>query len=178
MHSLYLNIAQRNAYMKQYRRALGVFFLLAAAGSAAAEDSPMLEIGGKIAAFTDQFGKVYRLSASQFQSMPQSSLTTSTSWTPVSKFKGVRMEEIMRLTGAKGEYAQIYALDDYSVRIPVADFKRYGVVLASSRDGKALDASKFGPYFLIYPKDRYPKELNTPTAEAKFVWQVSRIVFQ
>lgn len=163
--------------MKQFRNAVGILAVLAAGAVSAVADSPVLEIGGNIAASTGR-SNMYRLGASQFLAMPQSSITTATTWTPVSKFTGVKMEEIMRLTGAKGEYAQVYALDDYSVRIPVADFKRYGVLLARSMDGKPLDTSNFGPYFLIYPKDKYPKELNTPTSEAKFVWQVSRIVFQ
>lgn len=162
--------------MKQLKRALAVMAVFAA-GVVSASGLPMLEIGGNISASTAA-GKKFTLSQDQFQAMPQSSITTATTWTPVSKFTGVKMEEIMRVAGAKGEYAQVYALDDYSVRIPVADFKRYGVVLARSMNGKPLEANKFGPYFLIYPKDKHPKELSTPTAEAKFVWQVSRIVFQ
>lgn len=162
--------------MKQLIRTVGVIAIFAT-GFVYASGSPVLEIGGNIAALPNA-SKVYTLSADQFLAMPQSSITTATTWTPVSKFTGVKMEEIMRVTGAKGEYAQVYALDDYSVRIPVADFKRYGVVLARTMNGKPLEASKFGPYFLIYPKDKHPKELNTPTSEAKFVWQVSRIVFQ
>lgn len=162
--------------MKQSKRTVGVIAMLAA-GFVHASGAPVLEIGGNIAALPNT-SKVYTLSADQFMALPQSSITTATTWTPVSKFTGVKMEEIMRATGAKGEYAQVYALDDYSVRIPVADFKRYGVVLARTMNGKPLDPSKFGPYFLVYPKDKHPKELNTPTSEAKFVWQVSRIVFQ
>lgn len=163
--------------MKQWKHVFAVLAFVAAVGNAAAAE-PVLEIGGNITAFSDQPGKALRLTSSQFQSMPQSSITTSTSWTPKSKFTGVRMDEIMRLAGAKGEYVQVYALDDYSVRIPVSDFKRYGVILARSRNGQPLDPSKFGPYFLIYPKDQFPKELDCPTGEAKFVWQVSRIMVQ
>ena len=162
--------------MKQLALAAGVFAVLAA-NAVWAFDSPVLEISGKITA-RPKSGNVYRLSEVQFRALPQSSITTATTWTPVSKFTGVKMEEIMRVTGAKGEFAQFYALDDYSVRIPVADFKRYGVVLAHSMNHKPLDPNKFGPYFLIYPKDKHPMELNTPTSVAKFVWQVSRIVFQ
>lgn len=162
--------------MKQLKATIGILTMLAM-GAAGASGFPVLEIGGNIAVLPNA-AKVYKLSAGQFQTLPQSSITTATTWTPVSKFTGVKMEEIMRVTGAKGDFAQVYALDDYSVRIPIADFKLYGVVLASSMNGKPLDPSKFGPYFLIYPKDKHPKELNTPTAEAKFVWQVSRIVFQ
>ena len=162
--------------MKQLKLTVGVLSMLAVS-LVEASGSPVLEISGNITALT-KASKVYTLSAEQFEAMPQSSITTATTWTPVSKFTGVKMEEILRVTGAKGEFAQVYALDDYSVRIPVADFKRYGLVLARSMNGKPLEASKFGPYFLVYPKDKYPKELNTPTSEAKFVWQVSRIVFQ
>ncbi|NHZ99073.1 molybdopterin-dependent oxidoreductase [Massilia sp. CCM 8734] len=162
--------------MKQSKSAVS-FFAMFASGFVLASGSPVLEIRGNIAAQPNSL-KVYTLSANQLLAMPQSSITTATTWTPVSKFTGVKMEEIMRLTGAKGEYAHVYALDDYSVRIPVADFKRYGVVLAHSMNGRPLESNRFGPYFLIYPKDKHSKELNTPTSEAKFVWQVNRIVFQ
>ncbi len=119
-----------------------------------------------------------RLSAEQFRALPQTHMTTSTSWTPAATFTGVKLASLMKLAGAKGQFVQVHALDDYAMRIPVADFTRYGIILAHSMNGKSLETSRFGPYFIIYPKDKFPQELGTPTSEAKFVWQVSRLVFE
>jgi hypothetical protein len=149
-----------------------------AVSMARADGIQTLEVSGDIRVFSDQGKQHYLITPEQFAALPRATITTATSWTPVSTFTGVRMEEIMRLTGAKGAHVRVFALDDYSVQIPVADFRRYGVILASSMNGKPLPRNAFGPYFLIYPKDKYPKELGTPTAEAKFVWQVHRLVFQ
>lgn len=152
--------------------------LMAAFGLAmAAEPAPSIEIGGAIRTYTDQATRVYQLSERQFQSLPQSSVTTSTAWTKPATFTGVRMSDIARLTGAQSKFVRVYALDDYSVRIPVSDFAKYGVIIARYMNGQPLQRNSFGPYFIIYPKDRFPAELSTPTSEAKFVWQVNRLVF-
>jgi hypothetical protein len=39
-----------------------------------------------------------------------------------------------------------------------------------------LTVNKFGPLFLIYPRDAYPSELSGSVAEAKFVWQIKGMV--
>ena len=88
------------------------------------------------------------------------------------------MEEIKLVTDAKGEFAQFFALDDCSALTPVADFKRNKVAFARSMSAMPLEGGKFGPSFPILPKDEHTKELNTPTAVAKLVWQVSGPVFR
>lgn len=149
-----------------------------AAVNAGAEEKVMLEIAGNIKTFSDPARRLHQLTPAQFRALPQSSITTATSWTPVATFSGVKMEDLMQATGAQGTYAEVSALDDYSVRIPVADFRKYGVIIARYMNGQPLPRNGFGPYFIIYPKDKYPKELSTPTAEAKFIWQVNRIEFK
>jgi hypothetical protein len=58
----------------------------------------------------------------------------------------------------------------------VLDAARYGVILAHTMNESRLKVNTFGPLFLIYPRDKYQQELKSPDAEAKFVWQVDRIV--
>ncbi|MES3022440.1 MAG: molybdopterin-dependent oxidoreductase [Pseudomonadota bacterium] len=152
--------------------------LVAGLANAAPVATPVLEISGKITRFTDPKAKVYRITEAQFLALPQSSVKTKTKWTPVTTFSGVRMHELLRLVGAKGSIVELRARDNYSVKIPIGEFKRYGVVLARSMNGKPLDLDPWGPYFLIYPKDLYPKELNTPETDAKFPWQVVGISVQ
>jgi len=149
-----------------------------ARAKATVEQEVTLEVSGNIKTFTSPTKRVFVLTPARFQALPQSSITTATSWTPVATFSGVTMEDLIKATGAQGDYVQVHALDDYSVRIPVTDFRKYGVIIARYMNGKALPCNSFGPYFIIYPKDKYPTELSTPTAEAKFVWQVNRIEFK
>lgn len=148
------------------------------ASALAADGANTIEVTGNIRTFTDSARRVYSLTPSMLARLPQASITTTTAWTPVATFTGVRMNDIIRVTGARGGHVQVYALDDYSVRIPNEDFHRYGVIVARTMNGQPLLRNRFGPYFIIYPKDKFPKELGTPTAEAKFVWQVHRLVFQ
>jgi hypothetical protein len=167
-------------YMDKIFKVLAILSFAARLGAAnaGAQEAVTLEVRGNIKNFTDPARRLYQLTPAQFQALPQSSITTATSWTPVATFSGVKMEDLIQATGAQGSYAQVYALDDYSVRIPVADFRKYGVIIARYMNGQPLPRNGFGPYFIIYPKDKYPKELSTPTAAAKFVWQVNRIEFK
>jgi hypothetical protein len=146
--------------------------------NATAEQAVTLEVIGNIKTFTDPAKRLYVMTPAHFQALPHSSITTATSWTPVATFSGVRMDDLIKAMGAQGNYVEIHALDDYSVRIPVSDFRKYGVIIARYMNGQPLPRNGFGPYFIIYPKDKYPRELSTPTAEAKFVWQVNRIEFK
>lgn len=152
--------------------------IITATATAGAEHIVTLEVVGNIRNFTDPASRLFQLTPTQFQALPQYSITTATSWTPVVTFSGVKMEDLMQATGAQGIYAMVYALDDYSVRIPVSDFRKYGVIIARYMNGQPLLRNGLGPYFIIYPRDKYPLELSTPTAEAKFIWQVNRIEFK
>lgn len=144
--------------------------------SSANATPPMLVITGNISRFTDTTTRSYRLSEADILALPQASIQTGTSWTPVSKFSGVKMLDLMQLVGAYGETVEFRTLDDYIFSIPMSDFRRYGVILARSMNGEPLLIKNYGPLWVIYPRDNFPKELNTPTTEAKFVWQVNRIV--
>lgn len=136
---------------------------------------PILEISGNISRFNDGAGKVYRINGDQWNALPQSSIRTATTWTPRATFTGVKMTTLLALVGAKGGTVEFQALDDYISRIPTSDFARFHVILAGSMDGKLLQTSDFGPYFLVYPRDDFPALLRSAGADAKFVWQVTRI---
>lgn len=136
----------------------------------------LLEITGKITHFTNKSTNVYSLSDADFLALPQMTIRTATNWTPVSDFTGVKLTDLMKLTGASGTTLELHTLDDYMVRIPISDFYKYGVILARKMNGELLNLSNFGPYFVIYPRDLFQKELKTVTAESKFAWHVNKII--
>lgn len=150
--------------------------LLAMASLTALAAPPGLEISGKLAHYTDSAKQTYKMSEAEFLSLPQTTIKTGTNWTPVSRFTGVRITDLLDAVGAKGDTVEFRTLDDYTVQLPIAEFRKYGVILARQMDGKPLEPNKWGPYFVIYPKDDFPKELNVPSTEAKFVWQVTRLI--
>jgi hypothetical protein len=115
------------------------------------------------------------LSEAQIMAMPPTAITTSTEWTPTSRFEGPPLSAVLALAGVRGKSIRLFALDDYSITIPWTDMERYGIILAHSQNGERLSKRKFGPLFLIYPRDQFRSALDTPTGLEKFIWQICRI---
>lgn len=67
------------------------------------------------------------------------------------------------------------ALNDYTTELPIADFERYGVLLAMKRDGNDMSVRDMGPLFIVYPYDSKP-ELNAQQFYARSAWQVAKLV--
>jgi len=148
---------------------------LARLAHAKEERRAILIVRGNISKFTDEKAKIYRFSEEEFMSLHQNSITTSTTWTKRSRFDGPLLANVLKHVGASGSRLDVQALDDYSASIPMSDLDAFGPILAHSRDGKRMTARDHGPLFVMYPRDKYPSKLNTPPAQAKFIWQVRRI---
>lgn len=144
-------------------------------GHSTEDRSAFLIVRGSIAKFTNEREKTYRFSEAEVMSLPQATITTATIWTPRSRFDGPLLADVLRHVGAVGSRLDVQALDNYSASIPTSDLKAYGPILAHSRDGKRMTARDLGPLFVMYPRDKYPDELNKLFAQARFIWQVRRI---
>lgn len=118
------------------------------------------------------------LSESQLLALPTHTITTATEWTPRSRFEGPLLSDVLALAKVRGKSIRLFALDDYSITIPWSDMDRYGIILAHSQNGEHLSKRKFGPLFLVYPRDQYASMLDTPTGTEKFTWQVCGIHVQ
>ena len=114
------------------------------------------------------------LTEAELLALPTATITTSTDWTPVSRFDGPLLSDVLKLAPVQGKTLHIFALDDYSISIPWSDMAQYGVILAHSQDGQRMSRRRFGPLFVIYPRDKFAS-LQTPITGAKFIWQVCRI---
>jgi hypothetical protein len=85
------------------------------------------------------------------------------------------MQRLMQQVGATGESVVVYALNDYSTEIPMADFSLYPVILALKRDGQYMPVRDKGPLFIVYPYDSAP-ELKHQKYYSRSAWQVARMV--
>ncbi|AOI72393.1 oxidoreductase [Burkholderia ubonensis] len=129
-------------------------------------------VDGNIAKSNQPGKAVYVFSEQALMALPQHTITTSTSWTPVATFSGPRLADVLKLVGAKGTQIELHCIDEYTFTIPLSDADKYGVILARTMNGKVLDNASYGPLWVMYPRDQFADELKTPLGEAKFAWQV------
>jgi len=104
------------------------------------------------------------------------SLAVTTSWTDgTQEFSGVLMRDLMKAVGARGTMVEAVALNDYTYSIPIEDFSRYPVILATALGGKILRIRDKGPLWIIYPLDSFT-EVEKITVEPRMVWQLRRLI--
>lgn len=108
-------------------------------------------------------------------------LTRLRTWTPwtegESEFQGVAARRLMEAVGATGTSVRALALNDFESSIPLADFERYPVLLATRIDGKQLEVRDKGPIWIVYPWTGNP-ELNDLPTRRKSVWQLKSLHVQ
>jgi hypothetical protein len=161
------------------RAALFLVAALAASGPVLANRCPtdaFLEVVAK-GPSKDQPGKSFKFSEAEFLALANSTITTTTAWTPKSSFTGPELSAVLKAAGAlpsKANVAHMYAIDSYEFDIPLEHLPKYKPVLAHTQNGKRLDLPTKGPIFLIYPRDNYP-EMKTMQGQAGYVWMVCKI---
>jgi hypothetical protein len=152
--------------------------LLFASASPAAElaqpaGTPILTITGAITQ-TNEPGAA-RFDLAMLEQFGTVKIRTSTPWHQgVVEFEGVRLDRLMDAVGATGTEVVATALNDYSSTLPIADFTRFGVILATKRDGAYMPVRDRGPLFIIYPFDSNP-ELQGEDYYLRSVWQVRNL---
>src|SRR3712207_1059697 len=152
--------------MFDHARRTFAFSLAAVAGLAAAgvvvADTPKEGPAGKpILTVTGKIGVAdgsVQFDRESLEKLGLVSVETKTPWhSGTVKFEGVRLDQLMKQVGAKGERVQAIALNDYSSEIPIEDFEKYQVILALKRDGEYMPVRDKGPLFVIYPYDSDPE---------------------
>jgi hypothetical protein len=126
---------------------------------------------------TGRVGGLTTLTEAQILALPSRVIVTETDWTPVSRFEGPLLRDVLRLHPGESGDLNVFALNQYAVTIPMSDLDKYSPILAYSRDGERLKRSDFGPLFIVYPRDQYA-ELRTSKMAARMAWQVCRIDVQ
>ncbi len=96
---------------------------------------------------------------------------TSTPWHQGKvRFDGVRMDKVMQTVGATGTKLKVRALNNYVVDMDIEDFAKFGVLLATRRDGQPMPVRDKGPLFVIYPFDSNPM-LHQARYYTRSAWQ-------
>jgi len=115
---------------------------------------------------------------SMLESLGTTTLRTSTPWTDgTQEFTGVLMRDVLRAAGARGVTVNAIARNNYSYRIPLADFDEFPVLLAFAMNGVALQLRDKGPLWIVYPRDEFPELMNQPI-ERRMVWQLRSLVVE
>ena len=164
------------------RRALGGFMLgcLAPFGARAARTAapssskPVLTISGHIK--PPGSGDSIAFDMAALESVGLDGFETATPWySGPTRFDGVRMSRLMQLVGATGNRVTAVALNDYTTDLPFSDFEKYGVILATRRDGAYMPVRDKGPLFIVYPYDSAP-ELKAQKYYSRSAWQVTQLI--
>lgn len=87
---------------------------------------------------------------------------------------GPRFRDVLDHFKLQGTIADVSAIDNYRIDVPVEDARNYDVILATQIDGQKLRVRDRGPVWVIYPLKDNP-ELATPIFEARSAWQVATI---
>jgi hypothetical protein len=140
------------------------------------QGKPILSVSGHIrnlnASGTAQFDR------EMLEALGMEVIETATPWYEGrTRFEGVSLDKLMQLVGAEGTTVTAVALNDYVTTIPMADFKKFGVLLALKRDGAYMPVRDKGPLFIVYPYDSDP-QLATQTYYGRSAWQLAKLVVQ
>ena len=107
--------------------------------------------------------------------LPQKSVETTTVVTDgVRRFDGFLMRDLLDYLGADGETVTASAINDYIIDIPMEDFSRFDVLVATHMDGQRLQPSDKGPLWIVYPRDDHDA-LQDIRYDYRWVWQLVRL---
>ena len=130
----------------------------------------ILEVIGEIGKTND--GQSARLDRTLLAELPAHDLRTTTSVTDgVNVFDGFLMRDLLERLGATGDTVIASALNDYVIEIPMSDFERFDVLVATHMDGSELLARDKGPLWIVYPRDDHD-ELQDIRYDYRWVWQL------
>lgn len=137
------------------------------------EGEIVLTITGQIARANNGDSAVF--DEAMLAALPSASLETTTVVTDgVRQFDGFLMRDLLALVGAEGETLAATALNDYIIDIPMEDFERFDVLVATHMDGERLLPSDKGPLWIVYPRDDHT-ELQDMRYDYRWVWQLVRL---
>ena len=112
---------------------------------------------------------------SALKTLPRHVIETTTVVTDgVRRFEGFLMRDLLAMVGAQGRTVTASALNDYVIDIPIEDFRRFDVLVATHMDGVRLQPRDKGPFWIVYPRDEHD-ELRDIRYDYRWVWQLMRL---
>jgi hypothetical protein len=108
-------------------------------------------------------------------SLPQRTFSTKTPWYPEAhQFTGPLLRDVLAAVGAQGQNLRAIAINDYKVDLPVADARKFDLVLARLMDGKPMPLRDKGPLFIVYPFDA-DESLRNERYYSRSAWQLKAL---
>jgi hypothetical protein len=148
-------------------------FGLAANGLASPREQVVLTVTGAIG-LTNAPGRA-DFDLEMLERLGLGRLTTWTPWTEGEvEFEGVWARRLMEAVRAQGTEVDALALNDYQQTIPLEDFERYDVLLATRVSGQLMRVRDKGPIWIVYPWSEHP-ELDDFGTREKSVWQLNSL---
>lgn len=136
----------------------------------------ILRVSGQIS--NTNSGSMAEFDLAGLEALGLSSFKTSTPWhNNEITFEGVLLEKLMDVVGAKGKSVKAIAWNDYTVTIPIDDFKRFGTLLALKRDGEYMTVRDKGPLFIVYPYNQ-DTQLQNQAYYTRSVWQLKKLIVE
>ena len=136
----------------------------------------VLTVSGKIG--VKNRGETAAFDMAMLEALPQHSFTTRTPWydRPV-KFTGPLLSDLLDAVKAQGGTVSATAINDYTIRIPVADAKEQGAIVARLLDDQPMAVRDKGPLWVVYPYDTH-SDYQAEVIYARSIWQVAKIEFK
>ena len=142
---------------------------------AAPTGEALLTVTGKITA--KNAGEALQLDRAQLDALPQTSFTTSTTWTSgTPTFTGVLLKDLVAAVGATGTTITLTAANDYAITLSMADVANDAPLLAVLMDGQPMSLRDKGPIWLVYPYDTDEK-FRTELTYSRSIWQLTSVDF-
>ena len=125
-------------------------------------------------------GKKATINFKELSALPVTSIRATTNYSGNAEYTGPLMKDVLAKAGmpATAKEVILVGLDGYQIRVPVSDFVKWEVVLAHTQNGKRLEIETKGPLLVMYPNDKYPKELRNHATNIKQVWALVSVKVQ
>lgn len=92
------------------------------------------------------------------------------------RIAGPTLSSLLDVLGVEGGTLHATALDDFMIRIPVADAAEFDVIMALDRDGVPMKVRHKGPIWIFYPAPA-PSDLNE-LHSSRMIWQLTHILVE
>lgn len=133
----------------------------------------VLTVSGKIAA-TNGTG-VAAFDLEMLRSLGVEQFATTTIWTGgTPTFEGVPLANLVERLGVTDGTLRAFAINDYTVDIPVTDAVDGGPMIAFRMDGADMSVRDKGPLWIVYPYDSN-QDYRSEVIYSRSIWQLDRI---
>lgn len=115
-------------------------------------------------------------SLDELDALPQVTVLTENEHVDgMTAFTGPLARVVLKQTNdVNAESVKLIATNDYHIEVPVDDFRKYDVILATRQNGKLFSRRDRGPIWLIYPMSEH-SELQDSLYNQRLIWQLVRM---